>query len=309
MATKLELFVGLLLYIFDLVFDILVCIQYWNNNESWWFWMTVVLIGVPSLLVKITAIFQLINGWRCTVGFLQLSIVVRYIEELASPDSSGYYSLAMLRYLETITESAPQLCLQLYIMLRQGFFPWYTVLSSVSSLLSLAWSITTLEKERANEERDFKPLHTTLFLIWQLFTLISRLSAIVLFAYVFRYYVIIFLAAHWLLLAVVILIIQRYDGTDSLGKSLFLSCLAGCPSLFHSSETVLPTRNPKVEMLVGYIFVVLENIIMLIVFLTIEMPDIPHMDVLKPVAMACVIGGGTFLSLIFIFIYYCCVDP
>jgi hypothetical protein len=38
------------------------------------------------------------------------------------------------------------------------------------------------------------------------------------------------------------------------------------------------------------------------------MPDVSYMDVLQPVAIACV-GGGTFLSFIFIIIYYCCIDP
>ena len=149
------------------------------------------------------------------MAVLQLSIVVRYIEAIispyppvtrrsrtTSPDRRRIFFLAKLRYLETITESAPQLCLQVYIMLRQWDFPTYTVVSSVLSLLSLAWSITTLEKERIEEEEDYKLSAAFVFLIWQLSTLVSRLSAIILFAYVFRYYVIIFLAAHWLLLSI-----------------------------------------------------------------------------------------------------------
>jgi hypothetical protein len=49
------------------------------------------------------------------------------------------------------------------------------------------------------------------------------------------------------------LVQMRSDGDDSLGKSLYFSCLAGCPSLFHSLslETVLQTRNPELEMKVG----------------------------------------------------------
>jgi hypothetical protein len=307
---RLCLLVGLVLFLFDYGSDIYVAVQYWKNNDFWWFGMTIGFIIIPSIMVNITATVQVMNYWRSIMAVLQLSIVVRYIEALILPDSRRIYLLAKLRYLETITESAPQWCLQVYIMLRQWHFPSYTLISSGLSLLSLTWSIWTLEKERATDEaRDFKSLHIALFLIWQLFTLVSRLFAIVLFAYVFRYYVIIFLAAHWLLLVVAMLIIQiYYYAIDSLGKSLLLSCLAGCPSLFHSSETVLPTRKPKVEMIVGYIFIVLENIIMVTLSLTIEMPDVSHMDVLTPVAIACV-GGATFLSFIFIFVYYYCVDP
>ena len=310
MGRKLQRFsliVGLALYLFDYVTDILVAFQHWENNHDWWFAMTIVFISVPSFIVNITAIIQVMNMWRSIMVVLQLSIVVRYIEALISPVHSRVYSLGKLRYLETITESAPQWCLQVYIMLRQWYFPRYTVLSSVLSLLSLAWSITTLEKERRTKKNgDFKSAATVLVLIWQLFTLISRLSAIVMIAYIFGYYVIIFIASHWLLLAVAILIIKRTESQLSCGISLLLSCLAAYPSLFHSLSLgeILPTRNPKVEMIVGYIFIVVENIIMVTLSLTIEIPDTPHMDVLKPVAISCLVGGS-ILSFIFFFIYYC----
>ncbi len=304
-----------MLYLFDYGSDIYVAIQYWKNDDVWWFGMTTGFIAVPSIIVNITAIVQQKIDWRFIVAaVLQLLIVVRYIETIISPyppvnilseTTSSHrcrlYFLALLRYVETITESAPQLCLQVYIMLRQWYFPWYTVVSSVFSLLSLAWSITTLEKERKIDKyEDYKP--AVLFLIWQLLTLVSRLSAIILFAYVFRYYVIIFLVAHWLLLSVAIHIIE--EEKCSCGEPLIISCLAAYSSLFHSSETVLriPTRNRKGEMMIGYILIVLENIIMVTLSLTIEMQDVPHMDILKPVAISCVVGGS-FVSVIFMVLY------
>ena len=270
--------------------------------------MTTGFILVPSIIVNITVIVQVFNFWRSIMAVLQLSIVVRYIETIISPyppvtrrsapDRRRIYFLAKLRYLETITKSAPQLCLQLYIMLRQWDFPAYTVVSSVLSFVSLTWSIMTLEKERKiKEEGGYKLEVAVLFLIWQLFTLVSRLSAIVLFAYVFRYYVIIFLAAHWLLLFVAILTIQT-RGYDC-GKSLIFSCVAAYPSLFHSSEIA----SPKDEMITGYIFMMLENIIMVTLSLTIETQDVPDMDILIPVALSCVIGGSV-LSIAFIIWHY-----
>ncbi len=311
---RLSLIVGLLLYLFDLGSDIYVAFQYWKNNEVLWFGMTTGFFLVPSIIANMTAIVQVFNFWTCTVAVLQLSIVGHYIEtiispyspvtrrtETTSPDRRRLYFLAKLRYLQTITESGPQLCLQLYIMLHQWNFPWYTVVSSVLSLVSLTWSITTLEKERIKikEEGNYNISAAVLFLIWQLFTLVSRLSAIVLFAYVFRHYVIIFLAAHWLLLSVAMLTIQtrEYD----CGKSLIFSCLAAYPSLFHSSEIVLPTARPKVEMIT--VLILLENIVMVTLSLTIETQDVPNIDVLKPVALSCVIGGSV-LSIVFIIWYY-----
>ena len=307
---RLDLFVGMLLYLFDYGSDIYVAVQHWKNDERWWFGLTVGFISVPSLIVNFTAIIQIMNTGMCLAAVLQLSIVIRYIEALVKPDKrTGTFSrthlLAMLRYLETITESAPQWCLQVYIMLRQWSFPTYTVVSSAFSLLSLAWSITALERERRKRNNEeFTLINALLFWIWQMSTLISRLSSIVLFAYVFRYYVIIPLAAHWLILVVTIFLIEICDGGTS-GKSLLLSLMAGCSSLVHSAENDLPTERPKPEMIVGYVFLILVSAIMLTLSLTIDMADVAHMDTLMPTGIA-LVAGGSFLSIVFCMYYYLC---
>ena len=347
---QLILIVGLLLYLFDVGSDIYVAVQHWKNNDIWWFGMTTGLIVLPSIIVNIIVIVQVFNFWRFIMAIMQLSFVVRYIEtvispyppapawsedlsldrpatiwsetrspnppvtrrsETTSPDRRHLYFLAKLRYLETITKSAPQLCLQVYIMLRQWDFPTYTMVSSVLSFLSLFLSIMTLEKERINK-KDNKL--TFFFLIWQLSTLVSRLSAIVFFAYVFRYFAIIFLAAHWLLLALVLAMTIIQDEYSHCEHSLFFSCLAAYASMFHSTETIFPTASPKVEMITGYIFIMLENIIMVTLSLTIEIPrlpfnstGLPHMDILEPLVISCV-AGGSLVSIVFIVLYYWPVD-
>ena len=308
---RLDLFVGMLLYLFDYGSDIYVAVKYWKNDETWWFGLTAGFICVPSLIVNFTAMFQFMNPRSCIMAFAQLSIVARYVEALHDPDSriGSFYRthlLAMLRYIETITESAPQWCLQVYIMLRQWSFPSYTVVSSVFSLLSLAWGIASLEKERRKKNyEEFPWIERLLFGMWQMFTLILRLSAIVLFAYVFpRYYVIIPLAVHWLILVVTILTIEICS-EGSFGKSLLLSLLAACSSLVHSAESDLPTKCPKPEMIVGYVLLISISIAMLILSVTIEMPDVAHMDVLMPIGIASA-AGGSFLSILFCISYYAC---
>lgn len=298
---RLRLTVGLLLYIFDYGSDIYVAYRYWENGDVWWFGITVGFIVVPSILVNITAIIQVINYWTCLAAVLQLSIVFRYLEAIVSPTRSREYHLAQLRYLETITESAPQWCLQSYIMLRQWDFPWYTLASVGGSLLSLAWSITSLEKTRRDKKKEkFNPLLGFCFLTWQLLTLISRLSAIVIVGYVFTYYVFILLAGHWLLQTITVLISHLLSDA----KYSALAPLAAYPSLFHSSVTVLPTANPKNEMIIGFIFIVLENLIMVTLSAIIELPDVPYMETLRPIAIGC-IAGGSIASFIFSLIFIC----
>ena len=106
----------------------------------------------------------------------------------------------------------------------------------------------------------------------------------------FSYYAIFPLAVHWLILVVTIFLIERSDG-GGLGKSLLFSLSSACSSLFHSAKNGLPTRRPTLEVKVGYFFLTLTTIILVTLSLAIEMPDIPNMDVLQPVAIASVAGA------------------
>ena len=297
------LLVGLLLYVFDLGSDIYVAVQYWKNDETWWFGLTTGFIAGPSLVVNTLAIInQIIDVWKCIAAVLQVSVVALYFEAIFSK-KPGTYLLAKLRYLETITESAPQWCLQVYIMLRQWHFPSYTIFSTVLSMLSLTWSITILEKERRIQEGTlFRFIDGFAFFNWQLWKLVSRLFSIALFAYVFRHYVIIPLALHWFILLGWILLKEIID-EGSERKTILLSMLPAFPFLFHSSKTFLPVKHAKYGMRVGYALLTLATIIMVTCSLTIEMHDVSHMDVLKPIAIASV-AGTLPLSIC----CYCCVD-
>ena len=260
--------VGLVLYVFDLVSDIYVAAQHWNNDEPWWFGFTVGFICIPSIIVNFAAIIQTMNIWTCTTAFAQLSIVARYVEAIVEPDAnngafSRTYMLAILRYIETITKSAPQWCLQVYIMLRQWSFPSYTVVSTVLSMLSLTWSIMVLENGRRKEnDLDFKCTKVFVFLIWQLSMLILRLVTIVLFAYAFRYYVVILLAAHWLI-AMGMIFVAEICREGDVRKSLLLSILDAFPSVFHSAESVLPVKRHKFGMTVKYLLLITASMLIL----------------------------------------------
>lgn len=164
--------------------DIYVAVQYWRNRQFVWFWLTFVFIVYPLLLVNYISFLYHRNACTCIFGLLQFSMIPRYIYAIFS--DSHDFIIAKLQYMETIGESAPQWCIQTYIMLRLWEFPWYTVLSVLISLVSLAWSITTLEREKAkNENQEFGFLNTVLFLMWQLSTLVSRLFAIIICGYTF----------------------------------------------------------------------------------------------------------------------------
>ena len=236
-----------------------------------------------------------------------------YLEQKRNSANSAH-RLAWLRYIETVTESAPQWCLQVYIMLRQWYFPWYTVLSTVLSLLSLAWSITTLEKARQakNENRNYTRMSKVVFLIWQLSFLVSRLSAIVYCAYILRYYVFIFIGTHWVLLFIALVMVQRLEFRiantnikQSFIRRLFSIFFFTYPLLFNVSEPLQYfyfINNLKRFNLIMNIVLAVHNILMLVVSLTVSVFDVSHEDIMKPIAIPCVLGGlmlGTFFCIVY----------
>ena len=303
---RLSMLVGLTLYVFDYGSDIYVAYQYWQNGHIWWFGLTVGFIVGPSIIVNITAIIQVTNYLLCLAAVFQLSIIFRYFETIWKPESSRIYSLAKLRYLETITESAPQWCLQGYIMLRQWKFPKYTMVSMSFSLLSLAYSITCLEKARRDKRKEnFNTGFGYWFLVWQLSTHISRLFGIALFGFVFRYYIFILLGAHWILQAAVVLIIERSVSTEKFWKSLLRSLLSSPSTVFHASESVVPTDSGRKAMLIGYIIIVIETVTMVIVSLMFGKSSAHHMRELRPIAIGLITGGLTCSIICAIILYRC----
>jgi hypothetical protein len=317
-VRRASLIVGLLLYLSDLGSDIYVAVQYWKNDDVWWFGIPVIIfIVVPSIIVNITATVQIFKLWkdmakhvlggRLTLAFFQLSVVAHYIETIRSPGPFAIYVLASLRYLQAITESAPQLCLQLYVMLRQQYFPSYTLVSTSLSLLSLAWSITALEVERIKQKgEDFNFCAAIVFVIWQMSTIVSRISAIVIFAYTFGYYTIVALAIHCCVVTLVAVVITRCKEP----LKILLSWLATYPFFFHSSDTVLPVAKPAKVMGAGYYIILAENIaffasilIVKLLYPAIEIVDVQPLDISQTVAISCT-GAGTGLSIIFFTVYH-----
>ena len=341
MRGKTELFtlvIGLVLFIFDLGSDIFVALQYVKHNEIWWFVTTICFAFFTMIWVSIAARYQMKKDrYSKRVVCLFLSFFRRYYKEFKqwkrtfwdqypceklekncswkfckkcelfleekSKFKDTQYKLAAVRYIETMCESAPQWCLQVYIMLRQWHFPWYTMVSVVFSFLSLAWSITVLEKASKNSRsnKKFSPKCTALtILLWQLLNLLSRLASIVIFAYVFKGYVFAVLGLHLVLINIAITI----DRKSEICFFLTIICL-NFSSVFHSSEAVL--RWIRIELyptiFINNVLIAFENILMIILSVTVSKPGVTHMKIIGPTAASCALIG-LVLGNIFFIVYY-----
>uniref|UniRef100_A0A3B3R0H7 XK-related protein n=1 Tax=Paramormyrops kingsleyae TaxID=1676925 RepID=A0A3B3R0H7_9TELE len=132
--------------------------------------------------------------------------------------------VSMLRLLESFLKSAPQLVLQLSIMVHSQLLslslthPWPLSsslppslplshcspgLSASASLVSLAWMMASYQKVLRDSRDDKAPMSykaAVVQMLWHLFSIGARAAAFALFASVFQLYFGIFVVAHWCLM-------------------------------------------------------------------------------------------------------------
>ena len=341
----INLIVGFGLYVCDVVFDIYVAVQYARKGEWWWFAFTLAFVMLPLITTNFVH-SNIIEGSDILTGIpvSMFIVLINYVRDFhvwkknywdnesehctEHRERLAKSRLAYVRYLETMSESAPQWCLQNYVMLRQWYFPWYTVLSTVFSFLSLAWSIVSLEKaEKISNWFDensgrtsypTKPINT-MFFVWQLCSLLSRLSALVFFAYVFRYHVFVFFGLHILLLTIAMHITSQYCDFIRFhsGERLFSRLLAYVGTLycltFHVSGSAINIfkygfKHRGLVLFSYQIVLCLENI--LLVSLAVWNPPAgtthnKHLEII----VLCFVFVGLVLSIIFMTLYYECFHP
>ena len=342
-------------FVIDVVTDIAVVVKYHKQGHSMWFSLTVLFIVAPYLVSCIMVAVNTNGGRNRTVrSFLYIlaSLVSRYIEEfthwkrryLDNPPCEGgeencncprcghyrqavqeskesAYNTAWLHYVETITESVPQWCLQVYIMLHNWNFPRLTVISTFFSFFSLPLSVTRLEKARVTKNDDdfkFCP-QTVMFFTCQMFTLLSRLSTIVILAYTWRLWFSLFLFLHWSFLNYIYL--SRSDMMRS-KWCIILFCIISplfpltFPFLFHPIEAyhnwlskerkaILPDNTTCHSLRYKTLFAIIsvENIVFTLMAVSKPIYDAKHMDVISPIALPLVVFGA-ILSTILSVVYY-----
>ncbi|XP_068135115.1 XK-related protein 6 [Hyperolius riggenbachi] len=167
--------------------------------------------------------------WQSVIHLLQMGQVWRYIRTMYLGIQSQrqkehqrrfywammyeYADVNMLRLLETFLESAPQLVLQLCIMIQKNRADTLPCVSSVASLMSLAWVLASYHKLLRDSRDDKKSMSyrgALIHLFWRLFTISSRVLSFALFASIFQLYFGIFVVVHWCIMAFWII----HGGTD-----------------------------------------------------------------------------------------------
>ena len=375
-TSLLVLVMSFTLYVMDIISDIYVAFQYYKNGEVWWCGITLAFVFLPHIIINTCAAYINVNFlWMSTrnsflMWIFQISILASFKQEFTrwkrehwksrkntrdesvDPDMhstryeqhSADVTLTMhhtfLCLAEAFSESAPQCCLQNYIMIRQWNFPWYTVLSTILSLISLAWRITSLETSckncewarstcdqssqrmsvshssvtqdcqgvEAQQTYFFPKISLVVFLVAHLCLLVSRLTALVIFAYVFRYYVFIIVGVHWLIVFTAICMGKKFDQSK---LTLILNAsLRAYPMVFCLSSSIAKisfrkkiSENFRAFVFLFYGIFILENasMVLLAVF-----GEAVYINFLAKITLPLVFVGFTLGGLSLLLYYRCC---
>uniref|UniRef100_A0A8B9SQL6 XK-related protein n=1 Tax=Anas platyrhynchos TaxID=8839 RepID=A0A8B9SQL6_ANAPL len=213
--------------------------------------------------------------------------------------------ISMLRLLETFLKSAPQLVLQLSIMVQAGGGPGW--LSASASLVSLAWMIASYQKVLRDSREDKLPMSykgAIVQILWHLFTIAARAIAFALFASVFQLYFGIFIVTHWCIMT--FWIIQgETDFCMSKWEEIIYNMVVGIIYIFCWFN--VKEGRSRYRMCIYYIITLSENAALTALwFLYYNRETTSDFDAL---ILVCVVSSSFALGIFFMFIYYCLLHP
>ncbi|XP_043946276.1 XK-related protein 7 [Protopterus annectens] len=212
----------------------------------------------------------------------------------------------MLRLLETFLKSAPQLVLQLCIMVRRNQIEPLQGLSASASLVSLAWMIASYQKMLRDSRDDKMPMSykaTVIQMLWHLFTIAARAIAFALFASVLQLYFGIFVVTHWCVMT--FWIIQgETDFCMSKWEEIIYNMMVGIIYIFCWFN--VKEGQTRYRMFIYYFITLSENAALTVLWYMNRGPRIADFYAL---IIVCVVVSSFALGMFFMFVYYCLLHP
>ncbi|XP_043072993.1 XK-related protein 8.3 [Puntigrus tetrazona] len=216
------------------------------------------------------------------------------------------HDLSMLRLIETFCESAPQLTLMIYIMLRSNHARLVQYVSVGASTTSIAWMVVDYHRSL----RSFLPdkdkqgwLSSVVYFFWNLFLIGPRVASIALFASVLPC----FIAAHFLLLWHVFVIWAWRQGTDFMdspaGERLYRATVG---LIWYFSWFNVAEGDTRDRSLIYHVFIITDTGILLStwwLYRDAEMTQSYAFSLIISIPLCYVLG------LLIKVLYYCCFHP
>ena len=216
----------------------------------------------------------------------------------------------MLRLFETFLESAPQLVLQLYILAYNRNFDkdkdWLTAFAACISLVSLSTSLVSYSKALRDASVNKVSMSWWAFgcqLCWRLSMVASRVIVLVLFASVYKYWILLVIGLHWFFMTILV----KYQGTSlDMGKNEILKWLfyAIIGFIYIFCFFNLQDGNTRTRLIFFYSVIFIEDAVLMGFWFPYK-----HEYGVVFVAAVVMVFGGFCLGLIAMLLYYQCYHP
>ncbi|XP_034151629.1 XK-related protein 7 [Esox lucius] len=261
--------------------------------------------------------------FQTVLHILQLGQVWRYVHTLYLGAQSRWHGdhahrpfhwrlmfecadINMLRLLEAFLKSAPQLVLQLSIMIHGNQVLPLQGLSASASLVSLAWMIASYQKTLRDSRDDKLPMSYKAVIVqmfWHFFTIGARTIAFALFASVFQLYFGIFIVTHWCIMT--FWVIQgETDFCMSKWEEIIYNMVVGIIYIFCWFN--VKAGRTRFRMCLYYSVSLVENVSLIAAWYLYRGPQTSDFYAL---IVVCVVVCSYALGMFFMFVYYCLLHP
>ncbi|XP_029110637.1 XK-related protein 4-like isoform X1 [Scleropages formosus] len=217
-----------------------------------------------------------------------------------------YADVSMLHLLATFLESAPQLVLQLCIIIQTHKLQALQGLTAAASLVSLAWALASYQKALRDSREDKKPISYLAVIIqfcWHFFTIAARVITFALFASVFQLYFGVFIVLHWCVMTFWIVHCET-EFCVTKWEEIVFDMVVGIIYIF--SWFNVKEGHTRCRLFAYYLVVLLENAALSALWYLYRLP--PSTDAFAVPAL-CVIFSSFLTGVVFMLMYYAFFHP
>lgn len=333
--------IGVCTFLADWGSDVWVATEFYCRGDFFWFGVLVGLMVLSSVVVQMFSWFwfkydrelpgfsaqtgakSVLFGDRvklsCLLHVLQLGFLFRHISAIhqgfrvwwRKEEGSEYavyliHDLSMLRLIETFCESAPQLTLMIYVILRTNKARTVQFVSIAASTTSIAWMVVDYHRclraflvDKAKQGWG----SSLIYFLWNLLLIAPRVAALALFSSVLPG----FIAAHFLMLWFVFLLWawqQRTNFMDSVGGEWLYRSTVGL--IWYFSWFNVAEGRTRGRSLIYHSFMTIDGAILLVTWWCYR--DLVQTDAyVLPLLIS--LPLTYLLGLLFKTLYYCCFHP
>ncbi|XP_056149240.1 XK-related protein 4-like [Lampris incognitus] len=217
-----------------------------------------------------------------------------------------FADVSMLHLLATFLESAPQLVLQLCIIIQTHKLQAVQGMTAAASLVSLAWALASYQKALRDSRDDKKPISYLAVIIqfcWHFFTIAARVITFALFASVFQLYFGIFIVLHWCVMTFWIVHCET-DFCISKWEEIVFDMVVGIIYIF--SWFNVKEGRTRCRLFIYYLVILVENATLSTLW---YLYRLPHTTDAFAVPALCVIFSSFLTGVVFMLMYYAFFHP